>query len=64
MIFFKYIFLDFMGIQFFIYLNYYIYIEYMYLVISFCNFYSELFKKEENINKDKYLIIIIFFFDF
>lgn len=62
--FFKYIFLDFMGIQFFIYLNYYIYIIYMYLVISFCNFYSELFKKEENINKDKYLIIIIFFFDF
>lgn len=36
----------------------------MYLVISFCNFYSELFKKEENINKDYYLIIIIFFFDF
>lgn len=52
MIFFKYIFLDFMGIQFFIYLNFYIYIEYMYLVISFCNLYCELFKKEENINKD------------
>lgn len=35
------------------YLFKFLYLYWIYvLVISFCNFYSELFKKEENINKD------------
>lgn len=52
-----------MGIWFSIYLNFYIHTEYMYSATSSRNLYSESFKKEENTNKDKYLIIITFSLD-